>query len=1201
MLGYNHATPMHTPAPASAANDPTPNTPLTAADVQPQVDPNSRWQPGFWALICTQFQGAFTDNALKNLVLFQILGMAVAVDIGSGPMAALGVRTPDEFRQALILLLGVLFSAPFILFSMSGGYLADRYSKRTVTISTKVLEIVVIALATVGLAMGSIYVQLVAVFFLSTQAALFGPSKYGLLPELIPEKKLSWGNGVLELGTFLAIIAGTVAGGVLKVRLEGAYLWAGVILLVISFAGLLTSLGITRVVVANPQRRFRLNFAAELWQEMRHVRRDQALFLAVLGNAYFFFLTALLVANIPIYAQAVLAVDAERGSLLMAAAAIGIGVGSLTAGYLSGHKIEYGLIPLGSIGMTVFGMLLYLGGLSYYAFATMLSLVGFFAGFFIVPITAMIQHRPDPRRKGAVIAAANLISFIGVFLASGVYYLFTAKVTVDERVFSLSLSPRGIFLASGIFSLLATLYVLYLLPQAFLRLMLWFATHTIYRIRVEGRDNIPARGGALFVSNHLSFVDALLLLASTERNVRFIMFQDIYDFPLIKPWAKLMKAIPISANLRPREMIRSLKAASEAIQRGRVVCIFAEGQITRIGHLLPFRRGMERIMKNVDAPIIPVHLDGAWGSVFSFERGRFFWKIPRRVPFRVTVSFGKPLPPTTPATEVRAAVMELETNAFRHQKSRMETLHRAFVRTARMHPRRFAMADGKTPHVSFASALMKSIYLARRLRREWQGQKMVGILMPPSVGGALVNYAALLMGKVPVNFNYTASNEVIASCAEQCATTTTVTSKMFLERLPNLKPPGKVILLEDVAAAPKAMEKLIALFMAAFFPFELLEKSLGAEKLTHLDDLATVIFSSGSTGDPKGVMLSHYNVASNIEQVGRTFALTKRDRIMGILPFFHSFGFSVTLCLPAALGVGVVFHPNPLDSATIGALVRMYKVTLLVATPTFLQAYTRRVQPEDFGSLQFVIAGAEKLPDRVSEAFEERFGLRPLEGYGCTECAPVVAVNTRDFRAAGFRQVGAKRGKIGHPLPGVSVRIIHPETGEPQPLGEPGLMLVRGPNVMMGYLGKPEKTAEVLKDGWYNTGDIAKLDEDGFITITDRLSRFSKIGGEMVPHIKVEEKLHECVDAAEQVFAVTGVPDGKKGERLAVLHTLSDDKLKDALEKFASVELPPLWKPKPTQFIKVEAIPYLGTGKMDLRRIKEVALERAGVDDGATG
>jgi len=331
-----------------------------------------------------------------------------------------------------------------------------------------------------------------------------------------------------------------------------------------------------------------------------------------------------------------------------------------------------------------------------------------------------------------------------------------------------------------------------------------------------------------------------------------------------------------------------------------------------------------------------------------------------------------------------------------------------------------------------------------------------------------------------------------------------------------------------------------------------------------------------------------------VDQIAQIFMLDAKDRILGVLPFFHSFGFTVTLCLPAAVGMGVVYHPSPLDSRAIGALVSKYEVTFLLATPTFLQMYTRRCSPEDFGSLQYVVAGAEKLPDRISQAFEDQFGLRPLEGYGCTECAPVVSVNRRDFRAASFRQVGAKRGSIGHPLPGITVKIVDVETNQPSAFGQPGLLFVRGPNVMQGYLGRPEKTAEVLKDGWYNTGDIAVLDEEGFIRITDRLSRFSKIGGEMVPHIRVEDKLHEIAGSTEQTFAVTGIPDEKKGERLFVLYTLPDDKLKDCLEKLAGSDLPALWKPRPDQFARVEALPYLGTGKLDLRKIKEVAQSLVG-------
>jgi acyl-[acyl-carrier-protein]-phospholipid O-acyltransferase/long-chain-fatty-acid--[acyl-carrier-protein] ligase len=293
--------------------------------------------------------------------------------------------------------------------------------------------------------------------------------------------------------------------------------------------------------------------------------------------------------------------------------------------------------------------------------------------------------------------------------------------------------------------------------------------------------------------------------------------------------------------------------------------------------------------------------------------------------------------------------------------------------------------------------------------------------------------------------------------------------------------------------------------------------------------------------------------------------------------------------LPAVNGIGVVYHPNPFDTGVIAQLVQNYRVTFLIATPTFLQTYMRRCPPESFGSLQYVLVGAEKLPERVALAFEDTFGIRPLEGYGCTECSPVVTVNGRDFRAPGFRQVAGRRGRIGHPLPGISVRIVDIDTGEPVPAGTAGMLLVKGPNVMRGYLGKPEKTGEVLRDGWYTTGDVAMMEEDGFLTITDRLSRFSKIAGEMVPHIRIEEKLHELANITEQVFAVTSLPDEKKGERIVVVTTLPDAKLEPVLDKLAKSDLPALWKPRPNQFFHVEALPVLGTGKIDLRAVKTLA------------
>jgi acyl-[acyl-carrier-protein]-phospholipid O-acyltransferase / long-chain-fatty-acid--[acyl-carrier-protein] ligase len=1148
--------------------------PLNARSGPFSAEPGvQRSERGFWALVVTQFQGAYSDNILRNLLLSMIVGMGLG----------------HNERSTFVSLVTFLFSMPFVIFSMTGGWLADRFSKRQITIWTKIMEIGSMIVAAAGLAAHSRVVPLVALGLVATQAALFGPSKYGLLPELLPEKRLSWGNGVIELGTFLAIIFGTVTGAAMAEHFHGQEVYAGYLLLALAAIGLFTSFGIDRVPAAAPDKAYRINFLGDLWHQIALMRRDKALFLSVLGNTYFWFLGSLLFSTIVVYGPDVLHVGQTKTGYLNAALAVGIGVGSMVAGVVSGNKIEYGLIPLGSIGMTVTGLLL--GGmhLGLAGSGLVLALLGFWAGFFAVPVNALIQHRPDEKDKGGIIAATNLLSFVGIALSSGVYFVFTRYIHLD---------PRGVIAAASLITAAGTVYVLVLLPEWFGRLLLFFITHTVYLVKVLGRDNFPEKSGALLVCNHMSFVDAALLIASTDRPIRFLMYKGIYENKLVKPFARMMKAIPISSEQRPRDMIRSLRTASEALRNDEIVCIFAEGQITRTGQLLPFRRGLERIMKGVEVPIVPVNLDGVWGSIFSFERGRFLWKMPRRIPYPVTVSFGRPMPSTTSAIAVRHAVQELQADAFAQRKRRMRTLDRAFVRTARRFPLRFMMADGKTPKVTFGSALAKTIYIARRLRGRIGERQMIGLLLPPSVGGALTNFALMLLGRIAVNLNYTASSEVIASCAAQCEIDTVITSKAFVERFPRLQIPGRTIFLEDALQSPRIAEKIAALLLTWFAPHGLLRKAIGAHRIggrNRMDELATVIFSSGSTGDPKGVMLTHFNITANIQQVSQVFMLGGKDKILGILPFFHSFGFMAALWMPAVNGVGVVYHPNPLDAKVIGELVEKYRVTFLVATPTFLQAYMRRCSPESFGSLQYVLVGAEKLPERVALAFEDAFGIRPLEGYGCTECSPVVTVNGRDFRAPGFRQVAARRGKIGHPLPGVSVKVVDLDSGEPVPPGIPGMLLVKGPNVMKGYLGKAAKTSEVLRDGWYVTGDVALMEEDGFLTITDRLSRFSKIGGEMVPHVRIEDKLHELAGATEQIFAVTAVPDEKKGERIMVIHTIPEEKLAPVLEKLTACDLPALWKPRPNQFIHADAIPLLGTGKVDLRGVKSLAMAQAEV------
>jgi acyl-[acyl-carrier-protein]-phospholipid O-acyltransferase/long-chain-fatty-acid--[acyl-carrier-protein] ligase len=422
----------------------------------------------------------------------------------------------------------------------------------------------------------------------------------------------------------------------------------------------------------------------------------------------------------------------------------------------------------------------------------------------------------------------------------------------------------------------------------------------------------------------------------------------------------------------------------------------------------------------------------------------------------------------------------------------------------------------------------------------------------------------------------------MAAAVAQCGIRTVVTSKVFLVKAKIGTPEGAVYI-EDLLAQAGRAAKLSALLAARWMP------GVWLTPRRTPDSLATVIFSSGSTGAPKGVMLSHHNILANIDAIAQVFWIGKNDRIIGVLPFFHSFGFTVTIWFPIVTGCGVAYHPNPTDGKSIGALVAKYKGTFLLSTPTFCANYIRKCSREEFATMRLVMAGAEKLRESIAQSFQEKFGLELLEGYGCTEMAPVVCANGPDFEAGKDTQKSNKPGTVGRPLPGIAVKVVDPSTLEPLQQDQEGLLLVKGANRMMGYLGQPEKTAEVSVDGWYVTGDIAAIDDEGFVRITDRLSRFSKIGGEMVPHVKVEEAIYAII--GDHACAVTGVPDEQRGERLAVLYARPDMASDELWRRLSDTDLPKLWIPKREDIHQVDAVPVLGTGKLDLKAVKAKALE----------
>jgi acyl-[acyl-carrier-protein]-phospholipid O-acyltransferase/long-chain-fatty-acid--[acyl-carrier-protein] ligase len=1125
-------------------------------------------------LLVAQFLGIFNDNAWKIVVVLLGIRQVAAGPGASGPAFEAAVQTQTTLAFAV-------FALPLMLFSLPAGVLADRVSKRWVIILMKAVEA---AFMGAGAAVLLLYPlggapALVVLGLMGAHSAVLSPAKYGILPEILPHARLSAGNGLFELCNFFAIIAGTSAGGLL-LGLVGEDTWlVGVPLTALAVVGLAAAWAVPRV----PPARAAGGLASTVRGAWASVRADRVLRLAVLGSVFFWAIASLLGQDIIVYAKAVLRLRDTIAGGPLAFVTLGTGLGAILAGTLSASKVEYGLLPLGATGLALFTLLL--GALAPGPAGTLVLLVllGVAGGLLVVPLNALIQWRAPEDRRGAVIALSNTFVFGGVLAGS----------LCAEALSRAGLSARGILMAAALATAAGTLWALRLVPDAFLRLVLVLLTHTFYRLTVVRREHVPERGGALLVPNHVAFVDGLVIMASLDRPVRFLVDAAVFHRPFYRPFMRALGAIPISPSGGPRLILRALRDAGAYLDAGELVCIFAEGEMTRTGAMLTFRRGLERIIKGRTGPIIPVHLDRLWGSIFSRAGGRYLTKLPERIPYPVTVSFGAPLPPGTPLHEIRRAVQELGEAAWHLRRADRRPLHHSFVRAARRRPFRFALADAARPRVSRIQALAGAVALARALRPHWEGQAFVGILLPPSVAGALANFAAALSGRTCVNLNYTAGRAGMASAARQAALRTVVTSRVFVEKAKLEVPEGlDPIWIEDLARAIGRGARAWALLLALLAPARLLERACGAGRRPSLDDVVTVIFSSGSTGDPKGVLLTHYNLDANVEAVAQVVRFERCDRILGILPFFHSFGYMATVWLAANRGLGVVYHPNPLDAAALGDLVHRYRITILIATPTFLQLYLRRCSPAQFGSLRVVLAGAEKLPERLAQAFEDHFGIRPLEGYGTTECAPVIAVSVTDFRAPGYYQPGSRRGFVGQPLPGMSVRIVDPETFEPLQPGTPGLLLVKGPNIMRGYLGRDDLTAQVMHDGWYITGDIALMDEDGFLQITDRLARFSKIGGEMVPHGRVEEALHEAAGAPGQLFAVTAIPDDRKGERLAVLHTLDEAAVPGILETVAAAGLPNLFLPRRDHFLKVDALPVLGTGKLDLRAVKRIAAER---------
>ena len=725
--------------------------------------------------------------------------------------------------------------------------------------------------------------------------------------------------------------------------------------------------------------------------------------------------------------------------------------------------------------------------------------------------------------------------------------------------------------------------------QKAFRLFASLVAGIIYRVKTFGLENLP-KAGFLLVPNHMTYVDAVVLQLACPRPIRFVVHESIYRIGWLNSIFRLLEAIPISS-VRAKEAVR---VAADRIRAGEIVCIFPEGELSRTGTLIKLRKGFELVARLAECEVVPVWLDGLWGSIFSFERGRYFFKIPKRIPQLATVAFGQPIPARSADIGIiREKLLELGEFCFQKRPELEAHLGRATVRGLKRRQFGEAVIDGMDGRVlKRGDLLAAAIALSWWIKRHCAGER-VAVVLPPGVGAVVANVAVTLANKVAVNLNFTAGRAALQSAIQRGQILHAISAKPVMKRLEDFPWPRDVFRLEEIL--PELKPKIVVWRLISLVaPAWALSHILGLPRKGDREE-AVLLFTSGSSGEPKGVVLSHRNVLANVLQFGSMVNLGHEDLVMASLPFFHSFGCTVTLWYPMIEGVRAVTYPTPVDVVKNAEIIDRYKISLLVTTPTFLRGYLKRTEPKQFASIKLLVTGAEKLPRELAEAFEKKFGKHVLEGYGLTETAPVVSTNLPDpapSRPNDTIQPSDRVGSVGKLLPGQAAQIRDAETNELLSPHQLGMLWLKGPNVFEGYLSEPARTAEVLHDGWFKTGDLGRFDEDGFLYIEGRLSRFSKIAGEMVPHETIEAKIIEAFGLKsedERVAAIVGVPDQTKGEALVLL-TVRELSMEAVRERLLAAGLPNLWIPRTIK--RVEKIPILGTGKIDLGKCRELALAK---------
>ena len=1128
----------------------------------------------FLPLFVTQFLGAFNDNVFKN---------ALVVLITYRSAAAAGLD-----GQIVITLAAGLFILPFFLFSATAGQLADKLEKSRLIRLIKLCEVLLMVLAGLGYALDSLTILMAVLFLMGAQSTFFGPLKYGILPDHLRPDELIGGNALIEAGTFLAILFGTILGTQLAL-IDGGLMFVSILAIGFALAGWAGSWLIPSSGPAAPDLRINPNILKGTLAIMRHAAGERDVFLSILGISWFWLVGATFLSQFPTYAKDVLGANQNVLTLFLTIFSLGIGAGSLLCNRALKGEINAKYVPLGGLGMALFsadlvwasaravgaadGALLGLGGFlaapANLRVVADLLLIAICGGVYIVPLYAILQSRTEERHRARTIAGNNIVNAL----------FMVAAALATTAMLALGFTVTQVFLVVAVGNAVVAAYICKLLPDEVVKAFARWLFRRAYRVEVRGLESYKQAGErVVIVVNHTSFLDGALLCAFLPETPTVAINSFIARRWWMRPAFMLFDLLPLDPTnpMAAKTMVR-------AVKQGRKLLIFPEGRITVTGALMKIYEGPGAIADLADAAILPVRIDGAQYTPFSRLKG----KMRLRWFPKITVTILPPRRFEVPA-EIKGRarrqalgnqLYDLMANMIFETDERSRTLFQALVDARAVHGGRAqVIEDIARKPMSYTGLIHASLTLGRRLAATAGPGETVGLLLPNSVGVVVAFMALQAFGRVPALLNFSTGPANMLSACRTARIARVVTSRRFIE-LAKLEAVAEalsgaveLVYLEDLRGRLGPLDKAFGV-LAAVAPdwtHRRIAKAPGA------GDPAVVLFTSGSEGTPKGVVLSHGNLLANRSQLSARIEFNPTDRVFNALPVFHSFGLTGGLLLPLFSGILTFLYPSPLHYRIVPELAYDRNATILFGTDTFLAGYARAAHPYDFYSLRYVFAGAERLKDETRRVWAEKFGLRIFEGYGATETAPALSINT---------PMHFKAGTVGRLLPGIDHRLV-PVPG----VAEGGRLEVAGPNVMLGYL-RAERPGELEPpaDGWYDTGDIVTLDEAGYVTIKGRAKRFAKIAGEMVSLAAVEEQAAALWP--EHGHAVVAVADARKGEQL-VLITENAAAERGALQAHVQAnggsELT-----IPRAILTVEHLPLLGTGKTDYVAVQALAAPAA--------